>query len=99
MEKESPSNAPSGVFNASCDGDIVKDMPNLASDDTRMQNNCFKNSYATSAADDNNSYSYTLTQAGNLCFVDNNCEKESADLSYYNWPDIGNFEDVDKMLR
>ncbi|KAF5760214.1 putative LNK family protein [Helianthus annuus] len=99
MEKESPSHAPPGVFNASCDGDIVKDMPNLASDDTRMPNNCFKSSYATSASADNNSYSYTLTQAGDLCFVDSNCEKESGDLLYYGWPDIGNFDDVDKMLR
>ncbi|MFS7995998.1 putative LNK family protein [Helianthus anomalus] len=99
MEKESPSHAPPGVFNASCDGDIVKDMPNLASDDTRMPNNCFESSYATSASADNNSYSYTLTQAGDLCFVDSNCEKESGDLLYYGWPDIGNFDDVDKMLR
>ncbi|KAI3774572.1 hypothetical protein L1987_49131 [Smallanthus sonchifolius] len=103
MEKESPSHAPHGVFNDSCDGEIVKDMPNLASDDIRMQDDCFKGSYATSATGDNNSYSYTLTQlsqAGDLCFVDNNCEdKESGDLLYYGWPDIGNFEDVDKMLR
>lgn len=103
MEKESPSHAPSGVFSASCDGEIVKDMPNLAPDDSRMPNNCFKSSYDTSVAGDNNSYSYPLThisQQGDLCFVDNNCEdKESGDLLYYGWPDIGNFEDVDKMLR
>ncbi|KAI3803827.1 hypothetical protein L1987_31989 [Smallanthus sonchifolius] len=103
MEKESPSHAPHGVFNDSCDGEIVKDMPNLASDDIRMQDDCFKGSYATSATGDNNSYSYTptqLSQAGDLCFVDNNCEdKDSGDLLYYGWPDIGNFEDVDKMLR
>ncbi|KAJ0514043.1 putative LNK family protein [Helianthus annuus] len=90
MEKESPSHAPHGVFNGSCDGEIVKDMPNLASDDIRMPDDCFKSSYATSATCDNNSYSY----------VDNNCQdKESGDLLYYSWSDIGNFEDVDKMLR
>lgn len=107
MEKESTSHAPAFVFNASCNGEIVKDMPNLASDDTRMSNNCFRSSYtlsgATSATGDNNSYSYPLThvtQEGELCFVDNSCEnKESGDLLYYSWPDIGNFEDVDKMLR
>ncbi|KAI3815384.1 hypothetical protein L1987_15050 [Smallanthus sonchifolius] len=100
MGKESPSHAPPGVFNASCDGDIVKNMPNLASDDTRMPNNGFKSSYATSAAGDNNPYRHTLTQAGDFCFIDNNCEeKESGDLLYYSWPDIENFEDVDKMLR
>ncbi|XP_076920740.1 protein LNK1-like isoform X2 [Bidens hawaiensis] len=102
MEKESPSHASHGVFNGSCDGEIVKDMPNLASDDIRMEDDCFKSSYATSATGDNNSYSYPLTQVsrGNLCFADNNCEdKESGELLYYNWSDIGNFEDVDKMLR
>lgn len=102
MEKESPSHASHGVFNGSCDGEIVKDMPNLASDDIRMEDDCFKSSYATSATGDNNSYSYPLTQAsqGNLCFADNNCEdKESGELLYYNWSDIVNFEDVDKMLR
>ncbi|KAK9110680.1 hypothetical protein Sjap_018740 [Stephania japonica] len=26
-------------------------------------------------------------------------EKESSDLLYYGWPDIGNFEDVDRMFR
>ncbi|KAL8234595.1 hypothetical protein R6Q59_020695 [Mikania micrantha] len=103
MEKESPSQAPHGVFNGSCDGEIVKDMPDLASDDIRMLDDCFKSSYATSATGDNNSYSYPLTQisqAGDLCFVDSNCaDKESGDLFYYGWPDIRNFEDVDKMLR
>lgn len=57
----------------------------------------------TSAAGDRNSYRYPLThisQEGDLCFVDNNSEdKESGDLLYYGWPDMGNFEDVDKMLR
>ncbi|KAI3715804.1 hypothetical protein L6452_22791 [Arctium lappa] len=118
MEKESSSHAPRAIFNASCDGEIVKDMPNLASDDTRMLNNCFKSSYVTSgseicvddrvlsgtsAAGDSNSYSYPLThisQSEDLCFVESNCEdKASSDLLYYGWPDIGNFEDVDKMLR
>ncbi|KAI7757210.1 hypothetical protein M8C21_023718 [Ambrosia artemisiifolia] len=103
MEKDSPSHASHGVFNGSCDGEIVKDMPNLASDDIRMPDDCFKSSYTTSATGDNNSYSYPLTQmsqAGDLCFVDNNGQdKESGDLLYYSWPDIGNFDDVDKMLR
>lgn len=57
----------------------------------------------TSAACDNTSYSYPLThisQTEDLRFVDNNCEdKESGDLLYYGWSDIGNLDDVDKMLR
>ncbi|KAI3789022.1 hypothetical protein L2E82_01806 [Cichorium intybus] len=87
MEKESSSHAPSGVFNPSCDGETVKDK-------------CFKTSYATSAAGDDNSYSYPLTHISQQDDL-YNCEgKESGDLLYYGWPDdIGNFEDVDKMLR
>uniref|UniRef100_A0A5B6ZCE4 Protein LNK1 n=1 Tax=Davidia involucrata TaxID=16924 RepID=A0A5B6ZCE4_DAVIN len=56
------------------------------------------------AAVDSNSYCYPLrhiSQTDNeLSFFDNNCEdKESSDLLYYGWPDIGNFEDVDRMFR
>ncbi|GJS24479.1 F-box domain containing protein, partial [Tanacetum coccineum] len=38
MEKDSWSHAPLGVVNESCDGEQVKDTPNLASDDTRISN-------------------------------------------------------------
>lgn len=53
---------------------------------------------------DNNLYDYPLnhiSQADNdLSFLDNDREdKESSDLLYYGWPDIGNFEDVDRMFR
>ncbi|KAA8536468.1 hypothetical protein F0562_028946 [Nyssa sinensis] len=56
------------------------------------------------AAVDGNSYRYPLghiSQTDNdLSFLDNDCEdKESSDLLYYGWPDIGNFEDVDRMFR
>nr|XP_043623827.1 protein LNK1 [Erigeron canadensis] len=118
MEKEILSHRPPAVFRSSSDGEIVKDIPNLASDDTRMSRSCFKISHVTSGADsgvgdhvlsgtsaagDNKSYSYPLThisQEGDLCFVDNNCEdKGSSDLLYYGWPDIENFEDVDQLIR
>ncbi|KAK2982343.1 hypothetical protein RJ640_009040 [Escallonia rubra] len=51
-----------------------------------------------------NSYNYSLSQISqtdeDLSFFDNDCEgKESGDLLYYGWPDIGNFEDVDRMFR
>lgn len=117
MEKDSRSNAPPGVVDASSDAETVKDMTNLASDDTRISNSYFESSHdtsdgkfsvddqvlsGTSAAGDN-PYSYPLThipEAGDMCFVDNNCQgKASGDLIYYGWPDIGNFEEVDKMLR
>ncbi|PON39088.1 dentin sialophosphoprotein-like protein [Trema orientale] len=53
---------------------------------------------------DNNVYRYPLSQVpqtGNdLSFFDNdNEDKENGDLLYYGWPDIGNFEDVDRMFR
>ncbi|CAI9104010.1 OLC1v1002613C3 [Oldenlandia corymbosa var. corymbosa] len=56
------------------------------------------------AAADNNSYNYPLghiPQADNdiIFFDDNQNEKESSDFLYYGWPDIGNFEDVDRMFR
>ncbi|KAL2537056.1 dentin sialophosphoprotein-related [Forsythia ovata] len=53
---------------------------------------------------DGNSYSYTLgniSQTDNdLNFFDNNPEdKDSSDFLYYGWPEIGNFEDVDRIFR
>lgn len=53
---------------------------------------------------DNSLYSYPLSripQTGSeLSFFDNDREdKENGDLLYYGWPDIGNFEDVDRMFR
>ncbi|XP_059653325.1 protein LNK1-like [Cornus florida] len=56
-----------------------------------------------SAAVDNNSYCYPLDHDSqtdkDLSFLVNDCEdKESSDLFYYEWPDIENFEDVDRMF-
>ncbi|XP_052192062.1 protein LNK1-like [Diospyros lotus] len=53
---------------------------------------------------DNDSYCYPLgeiSQSGNeLSFLHNDYEdKEPNDLLYYEWPDIENFEDVDKIFR
>lgn len=55
---------------------------------------------------DNSLYRYPprgshISQSDNdLSFFDNDHEeKESSDLLYYGWPDIGNFEDVDQMFR
>lgn len=52
----------------------------------------------------NNLYRFPLnhmSQAENdLSFLNNDHEdKEDGDLLYYGWPDIGNFEDVDRMFR
>ncbi|XP_031253200.1 protein LNK1 isoform X1 [Pistacia vera] len=55
-------------------------------------------------SEDDNVYCYPLnhiSQADNdLSFLDSDREdKESSDLLYYGWSDIGNFEDVDRMFR
>ncbi|KAJ8529878.1 hypothetical protein K7X08_036713 [Anisodus acutangulus] len=57
-----------------------------------------------SAAVEENSYSYPLgpiSQADDdLSFFDSSCEdKDPNDLLYYSWPEIENFEDVDRMFR
>nr|XP_016483112.1 PREDICTED: protein LNK1-like isoform X3 [Nicotiana tabacum] len=56
------------------------------------------------AAVGENAYSYPvgpIPQADDdLSFLDNSCEgKDSNDLLYYSWPEIENFEDVDRMFR
>jgi len=56
------------------------------------------------AAVDNNLYRYTLSNISqthnDLSFLDNDREeKESNDLLSYWWPNIENFEDVDRMFR
>lgn len=56
------------------------------------------------AAEDNNVYCYPLNHISqtddDLSFFDNeHDDKETSDLLYFGWPDIGNFEDVDRMFR
>ncbi|XP_024019870.1 protein LNK1 [Morus notabilis] len=65
-------------------------------DDSIMGDGC--------TAVDNSLYRYPLSripQTGyELSFFDNDREdRENGDLLYYGWPDIGNFEDVDRMFR
>lgn len=52
---------------------------------------------------DNNSFADTLGDIThtdtNLDFFENAEDKDSSDMLYYGWPDIGNFEDVDRMFR
>lgn len=57
-----------------------------------------------SAAVDSNSYNYPLDPLSqtddDLSFFDSDRNgKDSSDFLYYGWPDIGNFEDVDRMFR
>ncbi|KAI3805099.1 hypothetical protein L1987_27151 [Smallanthus sonchifolius] len=107
MEKDSWSNMFDGVFAASGDADYAKDTPTVQSGDTKLSNHCFKSSNINSGsglctdegihkdssdAVDRNSYNDL-----NL-FSNDGDDKESSGLLYYGWPDVGSFEDVDRML-
>lgn len=90
---------PDDVFSASCDTDSTKEVEGLASNNnTRMLNHCFSKNNLDSCADD--PILGDRCTAVDLSLFDNDHDKkQSSDLLYYGWPDIGNFEDVDRMLR
>ncbi|CAK9181668.1 unnamed protein product [Ilex paraguariensis] len=88
LENNSWSKTPDGLLPASCDNDLIKEVTSLASDNTRITSQCFKSSNVDSFGDNDLSF-----------FDDNHGDKESSNLLYYGWPDIGNFEDVDRMFR
>ncbi|PQQ01075.1 protein LNK1 isoform X2 [Prunus yedoensis var. nudiflora] len=118
LEKVSLSNTPDGAYASSCNGDSIKEVTSIASDDTGMSNHCLKSGNLDSSGSDandnimgdgctvvdNNLYDYPLNHISetdnDLSFLDNDREdRDSSDLLYYGWPDIGNFEDVDRMFR
>lgn len=112
LENGSWSHADDGGF-PSYDGDSVKETATMAYDDSRTSDHCFESGTTSElcptdavfggrlASDDNNLYNYSLNHTSqtesSLNFFDSE-EKEGNGL-YYGWPDIGNFEDVDKMFR
>ncbi|XP_058191913.1 protein LNK1-like [Rhododendron vialii] len=92
LGKDSWSLTPEGVFSAPCDSNLNKEAAGL--DDTIGTDFCPVDTIIgeRGAADDSNSYpQYPL---GDISQSDN-------DLSFFDneWPDIGNFEDVDRMFR
>ncbi|KAJ9561237.1 hypothetical protein OSB04_006397, partial [Centaurea solstitialis] len=105
LQKDPWSHTPHDVFAASYDGQTGKDVSSLAFDDTTISSYRFNNSSITSnteACKDTNSYAYQLNhfpQTNDLNFFSRCEDKESSDLLYNDWPDIGNFEDVGRMLR
>lgn len=79
-------------------GNVDSGGNEFCTDDPIMGDGC------TGTAVDNNLYRYPLSQisqtSNDLSFFDNDQEDtENGDLLYYGWPDIGNFEDVDRMFR
>ncbi|XP_061350382.1 protein LNK1 [Gastrolobium bilobum] len=106
LEKGSWSQNPGGLF-SSHDSDSCKEPKRLTSDNTRMSDHCFKSSnedYSGSelCADD--------TILGDKCVMENDNVSEYSinlisqtdnELSFLDndgWLDIGNFEDIDRML-
>ena len=90
------SNDPRISSHSSNSGNVESGSSPFCADDPMMGDDC--------VADDSNLYRYPLgqmPQSGNdLSFFDNDQEdKDGGDLLYYGWPDIGNFEDVDRMFR
>ncbi|CAK8530293.1 unnamed protein product [Lathyrus sativus] len=105
-EKDSWSDTPEGVF-SSCDGDSYREEKRLTLDDTGMSDHFFKSSNIDSGgselcADD--------TISENKCVVEddsarqhpkNHTSQADNELSFLDndgWLDIGNLEDVDRML-
>ncbi|XP_047337421.1 protein LNK1 [Impatiens glandulifera] len=84
LDKESWSQTPKDVFSASHDNDAT----------LKMTPHCFQSSNGGAISSD--TYSYPLAEMSptenDLSFLDN-------DHGDYGWPEIGNFEDVDRMFR
>ncbi|KAF8404580.1 hypothetical protein HHK36_009467 [Tetracentron sinense] len=110
LEEGSRSHAPDGVYSMSCDSDSIKVATSLVSDGSGLKS--IGNVFCTDApvpsdrcaSADTNLCGFPLghiSQAdSDLEFFGNDREdKESSDLLYYDWPDMGNFEDVDRMFR
>ncbi|GFP98691.1 hypothetical protein PHJA_002013000 [Phtheirospermum japonicum] len=115
LEKDSWSNAPSGVFPSSSESNSIKEVSSLPSENTRSSNNktdsdnnelCANNTIPgdkTTAAGKTTTFSDAIGNIGqadnNLDFFENTEDKDSSELLYYGWPEIGNFDDVDRMFR
>ncbi|XP_077249929.1 protein LNK1-like isoform X2 [Tasmannia lanceolata] len=74
------------------DSNCINVATGLGSEDSKISDNCFKSSNVDTVAND--------FCTDDLEFFGNEHEsKKSSDLLDYGWPDIGNFEDVDRMFR
>ncbi|KAK7328158.1 hypothetical protein VNO77_22255 [Canavalia gladiata] len=102
----SHSDTPEGVF-SSCNSDSSKDAKRLTSDDTGMPDHCFKNSNLDSGGcelctDDTILGDKCLVEDDSVCqYPINHISQADNELSFLDndgWLDIGNFEDVDRML-
>ncbi|KAM7251999.1 hypothetical protein ACFE04_023882 [Oxalis oulophora] len=105
LEKGSWSHSPDDEFPASSDNQQVKEVANPNIDSVSNESSADDSILDDKCTDlDNNIYRLPLnnnSQTDNdLSFLDNDCEhKQSSELLYYNLPEIGNFEDIDRMFR
>ncbi|XP_020222274.1 protein LNK1 [Cajanus cajan] len=106
LEKDSWSHTPEGVF-SSCGSDSRKEANRLTLDDTGMPNHCFKSSNLDSGgcelcADDSILGDKCVVEDDSVCqYPINHISQADNELSFLDndgWLDIGNFEDVDRIL-
>ncbi|KAL6517646.1 hypothetical protein OROMI_033347 [Orobanche minor] len=119
LEKDSWSNASTGVFSSSPKSNSIIEASSIAFENTKSSRYVFESvkmdsnnnkicrndttpCEKTTAVEDN-TFSDALgniTHTGNnLDFLDNTEDKDSSEFLYHGWPEIENFEDVDRMLR
>ncbi|WJX22021.1 hypothetical protein P8452_11373 [Trifolium repens] len=105
-EKDSWSDTPEGVF-SSCDGDSYREAKGLTSDHTGMFDHCFKSANIDSGgsklcADDTTLEEKCEVEDDEACqHPKNHISEADNELSFLDndgWLDIGNLEDVDRML-
>ncbi|KAL9261258.1 LNK1-like protein [Drosera capensis] len=89
-----------GVFSAGSDG-ITNSLMNSVTDGLHEDNPILGDQRT---AMKENLYQYSLNQAASAesdlnLFNSDYRDKENTDLSFYDWPNIENFEDVDRMFR
>ncbi|WJX26317.1 hypothetical protein P8452_15255 [Trifolium repens] len=105
-EKDSWSDTPEGVF-SSCDGDSYREAKVLTSDHTGMFDHCFKSGNIDSGgsklcADDTTLEEKCGVEDDEACqHPKNHISEADNELSFLDndgWLDIGNLEDVDRML-
>jgi hypothetical protein len=105
-EKGSWSDTPEGVF-SSCDGDSYREAKGQTSDNTGMSEHCFKSSNIDSGgselcADDTIFEGKYVVEDDSACqYPINDISQDDNELSFLDndgWLDIGNLDDVDRML-
>ncbi|GAB2225241.1 hypothetical protein Droror1_Dr00006032 [Drosera rotundifolia] len=89
-----------GVFSAGSDG-ITNNLMNSVTDGLHEDNPILG---VRRTAMEENLYQYSLNQAASAesdlnLFNSDYRDKENSDLSFYDWPNIENFEDVERMFR